>query len=346
MRRLRRAIRGSRSMLDGCGIETAASAARRSAFAVGRDRCSMAVESRHPRRAALRRSTACVAIDARWLWDRDMPRCGYVDSVDCGRDRCSMAVESRQHRAFAATLARGSRSMLDGCGIETSRRAAQQRRTLSRSMLDGCGIETVGGRGSVASITLVAIDARWLWNRDATSAGDVVARRRDRCSMAVESRHDAVVGQRVVSRSMLDGCGIETRSSSVARRSSDRCEVAIDARWLWDRDRNVTRVRTTDGTSRVAIDARWLWNRDDDLDAAREARGDRCSMAVGSRPASVAASSVAIDARWLWDRDCPPSVDLATSRSMLDGCGIETRRAERHSPSRRDRCSMAVGSRL
>ena len=86
--------------------------------------------------------------------------------------------------------------------------------------------------------------------------------------------------------------------------------VAIDARWLWNRDR-VPTIR--DGLLRfVAIDARWLWNRDQ-----RE-------------PVSSASSfdPVAIDARWLWNRDyfggTGYSQSCTRSRSMLDGCGIET----------------------
>ena len=106
-------------MLDGCGIETYLTTFRRAPRAGGRDRCSMAVESRLARpagreRRATRRdrcsmavesrllfcaraqsSAVNVAIDARWLWNRDPLLPVFLVS----------------------TL--GSRSMLDGCGIET-----------------------------------------------------------------------------------------------------------------------------------------------------------------------------------------------------------------------------------
>ena len=64
--------------------------------------------------------------------------------------------------------------------------------------------------------TSVAIDARWLWDRDSTCFA-------------------AIVGA-CASRSMLDGCGIETARYERARRLT----VAIDARWLWDRDARVS----------------------------------------------------------------------------------------------------------
>ena len=60
-------------------------------------------------------------------------------------DRCSMAVESRLLLAERrTTVVLGSRSMLDGCGIETLREiwVRSVDPCSSRSMLDGCGIET------------------------------------------------------------------------------------------------------------------------------------------------------------------------------------------------------------
>ena len=50
---------------------------------------------------------------------------------------------------------------------------------------------------------------------------------------------------------MLDGCGIETVVARSARRPRD---VAIDARWLWDRDS--AELSSAGGLSIVAIDAR------------------------------------------------------------------------------------------
>ena len=108
-------------------------------------------------------------------------------------------------------------------------------------MLDGCGIETCSDPLGLYPGGLVAIDARWLWNRDYSwRKGEPRW-----CSR---------------SRSMLDGCGIETlREISV--RSVGSVFVAIDARWLWNRDMN--RWQTYNGrVAAVAIDARWLWNRD------------------------------------------------------------------------------------
>ena len=57
---------------------------------------------------------------------------------------------------------------------------------------------------------------------------------------------------------MLDGCGIETEQGCARLQPLD--PVAIDARWLWNRDVGL-RMGTT-STCVVAIDARWLWNRD------------------------------------------------------------------------------------
>ena len=121
---------GSRSMLDGCGIETL--------------RCQGRAWGR-----------PLVAIDARWLWDRDHPRQADAYGRASGRDRCSMTVGSRRYRASR----RGhggheSRSMLDGCGIETPRPGASvSSASRSRSMLDDCGIETWSGCCRIAPMS-------------------------------------------------------------------------------------------------------------------------------------------------------------------------------------------------
>ena len=183
---------GSRSMLDGCGIETR-----------GPSRCarppSVAIDARwlwdrdSPTLTQL--SERRVAIDARWLWDRD-PRVG--DAHAKRRDRCSM-----RDRDIAR-----SRSMLDGCGIETR-------------------------RGAPMASSAVAIDARWLWIRSRSRAA----------ARAIDARWvyqtAAAEARSLGSRSMLDGCGIETRWSTRLRGHSVS-RVAIDARWLWDRDRSTT----------------------------------------------------------------------------------------------------------
>ena len=106
--------------------------------------------------------------------------------------------------------------MLDDCGIETE--FPDFTRALgnaSRSMLDDCGIETAFARCSSAPLQAVAIDARWLWDRDSAMSGSRLgsSSRRDRCSMAVGSRPSTSAIPRAscaTSRSMLDGCGIET----------------------------------------------------------------------------------------------------------------------------------------
>ena len=53
---------------------------------------------------------------------------------------------------------------------------------------------------------------------------------------------------------MLDGCGIETPLHPCPVQG--RC-VAIDARWLWNRDGKLDREVIEAFV--VAIDARWLW---------------------------------------------------------------------------------------
>ena len=237
-----------------------------------------------------------VAIDARWLWDRDMQACDGADTYRRGRDRCSMAVGSRQDGCRCQGLGpRPSRSMLDGCGIETSTRRGAPRwlELRSRSMLDGCGIETTASATRILRAERsVAIDARWLWDRDSTRA-DVAAAPRvgsrsmlDGCGIETSTREASAVRSGDRSRSMLDGCGIETKRSRNGLPQASG-QVAIDARWLWDRDLRSRRVR------RRPVDGR-----------------DRCSMAVGSRPHDVRATASA----------------RPRSRSMLDGCGIETRR--------------------
>ena len=137
----------------------------------------------------------------------------------------------------------------------------------------------------------VAIDARWLWNRD----------------------HRALASQASPaprSRSMLDGCGIETgwRDRQLA---SAHGEVSIDARWLWDRDS-------------APCDPAVPWS------CCR----DQYSIAVESRLLRVyldaAREALVIDARWLWDRDShrlPPGCSMGCridTRSMLRCFGAET----------------------
>ena len=339
----------SRSMLDGCGIETRLISRESLGDGSRRDRCSMAVGSRH-------RVAESLAADS------------------LRRDRCSMAVGSRRHRRAERRQASSSRSMLDGCGIETvaPRSAGLPRTRRSRSMLDDCGIETLRCQGRAWGRPLVAIDARWLWDRDLFFAGTlhrilsvaIDARwlwdrdtpthdeQHDGAGVAIDARwlwdrdtecdssaslsagsrsmlvgsrqqhRESWVRQGSSSRSMLDGCGIETIH-----------DVAIDARWLWDRDQYQAPGRRA--ARGVAIDARWLWDRDLDGDLEQSL-----------------AASVAIDARWLWDRDSTSlhgnhrrvlgrdrcsmavgsrrsaraerAVGARSSRSMLDGCGIET----------------------
>ena len=230
----------SRSMLDGCGIET------------------------YPKPEACNLVSG-VAIDARWLWNRDHGPVARTEVVG------TVAIDARWlwNRdgtcSCAATSRRQSRSMLDGCGIETAvPPSSQVARSSSRSMLDGCGIETDLGGGDIRPLS----------------------RGRDRCSMAVESRllwggHLVLHGDE--SRSMLDGCGIETRSawSPVARASL----VAIDARWLWNRD---MKVAMSSGPpmrrSRSMLDGCGIetWTLQFPF-VFRPARRDRCSMAVESR---------------------------------------------------------------
>ena len=180
-----------------------------------------------------------------------------------------------------------------------------------------------------------------------------------------------VAGVRPSSRLMLDDCGIdvaldvadrcsmavESRQDSTVTVLRDVSAVAIDARWLWNRDRSSRFCSEFDIA--VAIDARWLWNRDSPSRHAphihRRSR-DRCSMAVGSRlivdvPERVAVS-VAIDARWLWDRDLRAACTRVTAMSSvaIDARWLWDRDFGEHARPgqklhRRDRCSMAVGSR-
>ena len=101
--------------------------------------------------------------------------------------------------------------MLDGCGIETVLTPIRlPGPDGSRSMLDGCGIETIHDKLTPTVEQVVAIDARWLWDRDEASArcDPLGPLRRDRCSMAVGSRRERTFG------------------------GSLGVLVAIDARWL------------------------------------------------------------------------------------------------------------------
>ena len=234
---------GSRSMLDGCGIETLRDdrASGRAHLVVRRDRCSMAVESRHvphlrvnPRHAG--RDRCSMAVESRPP-SRHHPSQGSVASRsmldDCGietggcsagsaprggRDRCSMSVESRP---VTAPLRRRSWPSRDRCSMAVESRHVAfygpvARTEVSRSMLDGCGIETCSDPLGLYPGGLVAIDARWLWNRDYSwrKGEPRWCSGRDRCSMAVESRPCGRSRSGALdpcsSRSMLDGCGIET----------------------------------------------------------------------------------------------------------------------------------------
>ena len=352
----------SRSMLDGCGIETGDRGPVR-IHASGRDRCSMAVGSRQELPVPeVQRDEVVVAIDARWLWDRDQAAYDLVCAVEV------VAIDARwlwdRDTPAGLRLDRGcgwSRSMLDGCGIETH--AASDHVTvdgMSRSMLDGCGIETGQRRDGrtrqpCRDRCSMAVGSRRVGGGSPCGR----YRRRDRCSMAVGSRPRG------------SGCG------------GTRFWVAIDARWLWDRDREnsngLNPLRCCRDRCSMAVGSRPLdsrWNHGEPLSsrsmldgcgietarrppaASLTAGRDRCSMAVGSRQgllknSCLTNSRVAIDARWLWDRDLDVEAHLfswqSESRSMLDGCGIETRlqRLGRGPGTRRrDRCSMAVGSRL
>ena len=175
-------------------------------------------------------------------------------------------------------------------------------------MLDDCGIETSTSTRATS-----------------TSGG------RDRCSMTVGSRlgrsPSFVAPGLTRSRSMLDDCGIETTWTS-PRAAIGQRRVAIDARWLWDRDNAPT---TSSSASRrlVAIDARWLWDRDTRSDRRncdlQNAGRDRCSMAVGSRQAAVRGNGRVGRDRCSMAVGSRRRVRLhRSSRSMLDGCGIET----------------------
>ena len=204
-------------------------------------------------------------------------------------------------------------------------------------MLDGCGIETSSLRLWPSRRDQVAIDARWLWNRDSFSIdasadadGIVAIDARWLWNRDGDSRRGDEAAQGG-SRSMLDGCGIETLAcSSLAARLSgrDRCSMAVESR-LPRRSANSASARC------VAIDARWLWNRN--CWAAHQLlmpwRGrDRCSMAVESRltwfspPATIRPGrdrcSMAVESRQ--NPELPPGTAAVESRSMLDGCGIET----------------------
>ena len=209
-------------------------------------------------------------------------------------------------------------------------------------MLDVCGIET-GHRPTSAGVPgQVAIDARWLWNGGHVAFYGPVARTE-------------------VSRSMLDGCGIETCSDPLGlypggfrsnrcsmavesrlllaeRRTTVVLEVAIDARWLWNRDLAGDLGQERLRSVFVAIDARWLWNRDmnrwQTYNRRDRGRRDRCSMAVESRPR---ARRSVHGLRVLGRRDrCSMAVESRLSASDVSSASASTGR---------DRCSMAVESR-
>ena len=246
--------------------------------------------------------------------------------------------------------------MLDGCGIETTSAVGGRSRSRDRcsmivgsrhpsadvhqraitfgrdrcSMIVGSRLLEVAYGQQHRRAPRVAIDARWLWDRDAGRTPVALSRRdrcsmtvgsrpvlvltagrsagrRDRCSMAVGSRlrpARCTSASRPWSRSMLDGCGIETAASATCNAASS---VAIDARWLWDRE--LTRLGRPARRPHVAIDARWLWDRD----------WLRCRA---PRPSRSMLDGCGIETS-------RPRASRGRSRSMLDGCGIETRRGRR-----------------
>ena len=318
--------------------------------AVGRDRCSMAVGSRPGATEHAIAELLRVAIDARWLWDRDTP------THDEQHDGAGVAIDARwlwdrdTECDSSASLSAGSRSMLVG--------SRQQHR-----------------ESWVRQGFLVAIDARWLWDRDHP-------RCRDRCSMAVGSRPVVEApGRRAARGVAIDARWLWDRDLDGDLEQSLAASVAIDARWLWDRDS--TSFTATTGECWVAIDARWLWDRDVQCPlsfpiACSTSRSmlDGCgieTVPISVTPLGIIASRsmldgcgietresraprrgeprVAIDARWLWDRDGVPGFHSGTRKRGRDRCSMAV--GSRHPPTTssrragrgRDRCSMAVGSR-
>ena len=89
-----------------------------------------------------------------------------IDGSRSMLDGCG--IETKKYAHGPGLRYRQSRSMLDGCGIETPEGAFSLARLMvkSRSMLDGCGIETTLNQRRCNLVSGVAIDARWLWNRD------------------------------------------------------------------------------------------------------------------------------------------------------------------------------------
>ena len=155
-----------------------------------------------------------------------------------------------------------SRSMLDDCGIETALRDDYVRGKLSRSMLDGCGIETPALLSS-ARTPFVAIDARWLWDRDA-------------------QQRPAPPPQSSTWRSMLDGCGIET---ALIGAQNTACP---DARWAVEsiRDRCSVALERETGARDAASCSKALSRsmlRCFGAETVRHCR-DRCSVALERRP--------------------------------------------------------------
>ena len=155
----------------------------------GRDRCSMAMGSRLEASGDVRCEGLEVAIDARWLWDRDTGA-AVVGADALRRDRCSW---DRDNNTARAGFVRGSssRSMLDGCGIETvhdklTPTVEQVVAIDARCLWDR---DTEHKRTADARLA-VAIDARWLWDRDWRSRCQSRGKslRHDRCSMTVGSR--------------------------------------------------------------------------------------------------------------------------------------------------------------
>ena len=234
IQRIDEAIAGARSMLDGCGIETSEVERARKRAAGGRDRCSMAVESRPSCSGVPGVTGTSVAIDARWLWNRDRTQRNRTPS------RLMVAIDARwlwnrdlpsaSPRTLAGGVAIDARWLWDR---DLRRRATfDVRAWKSRSMLDGCGIETPALLSS-ARTPFVAIDARWLWDRDETPRASVefTPLGRDRCSMTVGSRPYPPEEQ------------------------EDRFDpVAIDARWLWDRDTECGSSASLSAGSRSMLD--------------------------------------------------------------------------------------------
>ena len=178
--------------------------------------------------------------------------------------------------------------------------------TSQHASRDRCSM-AVGSRPTVsrrgARGPEVAIDARWLWDRDAaiSPASPAGSRSRSMLEMTVGSRRGVGCGS-IAPESCRDRCSMAVGSRhSLANRAGELQAVAIDARWLWDRDADDRHLRSR--PRRVAIDARWLWDRDND---------GRCNV-------STSATRVAIDARWLWDRDRPaPRVPVGQRAVAID----------------------------